>query len=259
VPEIITQLTFVLKSMLTFNAGDADHFDQNVVDAFRSILTTNEQFKAEKVLLKQILENNCGIEFKAFVSYLASPLTSLQRTRILSDGGMLNLLKQKFDNVENFWKYSSSWIVRRSLSVSTFEEQYRFLLDSSWYGNIIFGGQKNSRDPSFIANLTTGFSPLLFDMHAERMWKLAPPSIVVSIVGNNVEGDRQDFVKQFFRADFCSYLNTLAAFDHEKVPWIFCKGHGVVAGLIGESLGSGGRVYTGESIPVRIRIFRAFS
>jgi hypothetical protein len=251
------RLFFVLQIILIFNAETRD---QNIVEAFRSILKgiNTRAFVAEREFLVQILSKEPDIDFKAFVSYLASPPTMLQDThRILSDGGMLNLLKRKFENVENFWKYSSSWISRRSLATSTFDEQYRFFLDSSWFGNIIFGDERNSRDTPFIANLTTDFSPLLFHMHAEQMWKLAPPSIVVSILGNNIEGESQDFVKQFFRADFSGYLNSLAAFEHEKVPWIFCEGYGVVAGLIGESLGSSSRVYAGESIPVRIFILHA--
>jgi hypothetical protein len=235
---------------------------QNVVDAFDSILNgINERaFVAERDFLKQILSlEKPGVEFEAFVSYLGSPPTNLQSThRILSDGGVINLLRRKFENVENFWKYSSSWMVRRSLSASTFDAQYRFFLDSSWFGNIIFD-EGNPRDTPFIANLTTDFSPLLFHTHAKQMWKLAPPSIVISVLGNMIQDDKcQDFVKQFFRVDLSGYLNSQAALDEDRVPWIFCEGHGGVAGLIGEFLGSSSRVSAGESTPVRTRVL-AFS
>ena len=233
------------------------------MDAFDSILNgINERaFVAERDFLKQILSvEKPGVEFEAFVSYLGSPPTNLQSThRILSDGGVINLLRRKFENVENFWKYSSSWMVRRSLSASTFDAQYRFLLDSSWFGSIIFADEGNPRDTPFIANLTTDFSPLLFHTHAKQMWKLASPSIVISVLGNMREDkDSQDFVKQFFRVDFSGYLNSQAAVDEDRVPWIFCEGHGGVAGLIGEFLGSSSRVTAVESIPVRMRVL-AFS
>ena len=235
---------------------------QNVVDAFDSILNgINERaFVAERDFLKQILSvEKPGVEFEAFVSYLGSPPTNLQSThRILSDGGVINLLRRKFENENNFWKYSSSWMVRRSLSASTFDAQYRFFLDSSWFGNIIFD-EGNPRDTPFIANLTTDFSPLMFQTHAKQMWKLAPPSVVISVLGNMIQDDKcQDFVKQFFRVDLSGYLNSQAALDEDRVPWIFCEGHGGVAGLIGEFLGSSSRVSAGESTPVRTRVL-AFS
>ncbi len=251
--------------MLIFNAGTRDQISvqQNVVDAFVYILNgINERaFVAERDFLKQILSlEKPGVEFEAFVSYLGSPPTNLQSThRILSDGGIMNLLRRKFENVENFWKYSSSWMSRRSLSASTFDEQYRFFLDSSWFGNIIFEDEV-PRDTPFIANLTTDFSPLLFHIHAKQMWKLASPSIVISVLGNMIEDKYcQDFVKQFFRVDFSGYLNSQAALGEDRVPWIFCEGHGGLAGLIGEFLGSSSRVTAGESIPVRMRVLAFFS
>jgi hypothetical protein len=119
-------------------------------------------FEAEATFLRQILSvDQPGEEFKAFVAYLASTATN---NSIVTDYGMMKKMNDMCRNVGDFWKYSSSWIPKRSLSSEpTPKEQFKYLLDSSWFGNIVSRGSGFSRDTAviadqpFIANLSTNF------------------------------------------------------------------------------------------------------
>ena len=239
----------------------------NVEEAFHRVLfetsraSSSEQapfFEAELNFLKQILsDDQPGEEFKDFVSFLASTATS---NNIVTDYGMMTKMQEMRSKVGDFWNYSSSWMPKRSLSSTRAAvEQYQCFLDASWFGNIASGVGKKSSDGTiipdqpFIANLSTEFSPMLFKMHAEKKWKLPSPSILISINGKLISEASKDEVKQFLRVDLFGFVNSLVSFNQSSLPWIFCEGHGELAGLISDSsLSSSNRVSAGKSIPVRL-------